>query len=79
MSGGGRLCAEPEAWAKALGTKCLHFTWGARGGISLDGLGLELVTSPEQGAPPLTATALLTAVYPGCRGGWQECPRRTQV
>ena len=30
-----------------LGRRCFHVTWGARGAVSVDGLGLELVDSPE--------------------------------
>lgn len=30
-----------------LGSKCFHVTWGARGAVSLDGLGLELVDDPS--------------------------------
>ena len=31
-----------------LGKRCFHVTWGARGAVSVDGLGLELVSSPEE-------------------------------
>lgn len=31
-----------------LGNRCFHVTWGARGAVSVDGLGLELVQSPEE-------------------------------
>lgn len=31
-----------------LGRRCFHVTWGARGAVSVDGLGLELVSSPEE-------------------------------
>ena len=35
-----------EPWA-SLGRKCLHITWGSRGAIDISGLGLEVVTDPE--------------------------------
>jgi ribonucleotide monophosphatase NagD (HAD superfamily) len=31
-----------------LGNKCFHVTWGARGAVSVEGLGLELVPSPAE-------------------------------
>lgn len=31
-----------------LGKRCFHVTWGARGAVFVDGLGLELVPSPEE-------------------------------
>lgn len=31
-----------------LGNKCFHITWGARGAVSVDGLGLELVSDPAE-------------------------------
>jgi hypothetical protein len=43
-----RLSARPDAWWASLGRRCLHFTWAARGAISLEGLGLEVVTDPQQ-------------------------------
>lgn len=32
----------PAPLWQGLGRRCLHFTWGARGAISLEGLGLEV-------------------------------------
>ena len=37
-----RLLNRPGAWWRALGHRVLHVTWGARGAVSLDGLGLTL-------------------------------------
>lgn len=42
------LTQRPDAWWQGLGTRCLHFTWGQRGAISLEGLGLEVTTDAEQ-------------------------------
>lgn len=42
------LAARPDAWWRALGRRCLHLTWAARGAISLEGLGLEVTTDPQQ-------------------------------
>lgn len=39
------LQSREDPWFAALGRKCLHFTWSARGAISLEGLGLEVVES----------------------------------
>ncbi|CAI5468186.1 unnamed protein product [Closterium sp. Yama58-4] len=33
---------------QTLGLKCLHFTWAARGAVSLEGLGLQVVETPEE-------------------------------
>ncbi|GJP83166.1 hypothetical protein CLOP_g13360 [Closterium sp. NIES-67] len=33
---------------ETLGSKCLHFTWAARGAVSLEGLGLQVVEAPEE-------------------------------
>ena len=35
-------------WQQAVGRRCLHFTWAARGAISLEGLGLEVTQDPQQ-------------------------------
>ena len=42
------LSERPDAWWQGLGRRCLHFTWGQRGAISLSGLGLEVTTDPQQ-------------------------------
>ncbi|EFN54474.1 hypothetical protein CHLNCDRAFT_11074, partial [Chlorella variabilis] len=42
------LSQRPDAWWAALGRRCLHFTWAARGAISLEGLGLEVTDDPQQ-------------------------------
>ncbi|KAL4425898.1 hypothetical protein ABPG75_009914 [Micractinium tetrahymenae] len=43
------LAERPDTWwAGQLGRRCLHFTWAARGAISLEGLGLEVTTDPSQ-------------------------------
>lgn len=42
------LSARPDAWWAALGRRCLHFTWAARGAISLEGLGLEVTADPQE-------------------------------
>lgn len=34
----------PSPWWQGLGHRCIHFTWGSRGTISLDGLGLQVGT-----------------------------------
>ena len=38
-----RLRDRPGPFWRGLGSRVLHITWGARGGVSLDGLGLTLV------------------------------------
>ena len=35
-----------RSW-RGLGTRCLHLTWAARGGVSLEGLGLTVVSEEE--------------------------------
>lgn len=43
------LAERPDDWwAGQLGRRCLHFTWAARGAISLEGLGLEVTPDPAQ-------------------------------
>lgn len=42
------IADRPDAWWQGLGHRCLHFTWGQRGAISLEGLGLEVTTDPQQ-------------------------------
>lgn len=32
----------PDSWWQGLGRKCLHFTWGSRGAVSLEGLKLDV-------------------------------------
>ena len=39
------LNRQGEFW-ETLGNKCIHLTWGARGSISLEGLGLEVFCWP---------------------------------
>lgn len=46
------LSQRPDAWWAALGRRCLHFTWAARGAISLEGLGLEVTDDPQQVSSP---------------------------
>lgn len=41
------LHGRPSPFWEQLGHRCLHFTWGARGGISLEGLGLEVTQDPD--------------------------------
>jgi hypothetical protein len=42
------LQRRPGDFWQGLGSRCLHITWGARGAVSLDGLGLQVtsLTSP---------------------------------
>ncbi|KAG1680807.1 hypothetical protein FOA52_008140 [Chlamydomonas sp. UWO 241] len=42
------LFSRPTEWWRALGSKCLHFTWSSRGKISLEGLGLTVTASPSE-------------------------------
>lgn len=37
-----QLEGRPSPFWQQLGRRCLHFTWAARGAISLEGLGLEV-------------------------------------
>uniref|UniRef100_A0A0D9XAE1 Rx N-terminal domain-containing protein n=1 Tax=Leersia perrieri TaxID=77586 RepID=A0A0D9XAE1_9ORYZ len=37
-----------DPWFAALGRKCVHLTWGSRGAISLEGLGLQVVSNVEE-------------------------------
>uniref|UniRef100_A0A0E0ENJ0 Uncharacterized protein n=1 Tax=Oryza meridionalis TaxID=40149 RepID=A0A0E0ENJ0_9ORYZ len=39
-----------DPWFAALGRKCVHLTWGNRGAISLEGLGLQVVSNVEEAA-----------------------------
>ncbi|XP_021813982.1 glycerol-3-phosphate phosphatase isoform X2 [Prunus avium] len=36
-----------DAWFAALGKSCIHMTWSARGAISLEGLGLQVVENVQ--------------------------------
>lgn len=36
-----------DPWFAALGRKCIHLTWGSRGAISLEGLGLQIVSNVD--------------------------------
>lgn len=36
-----------DPWFAALGRKCIHITWGDRGAISLEGLGLQVVNNVD--------------------------------
>lgn len=36
-----------DPWFAALGRKCVHLTWGSRGAISLEGLGLQVVSNVD--------------------------------
>ncbi|VAI74555.1 unnamed protein product [Triticum turgidum subsp. durum] len=36
-----------DPWFAALGRKCIHLTWGNRGAISLEGLGLQVVNNVD--------------------------------
>lgn len=36
-----------DPWFACLGRSCIHMTWGDRGAISLDGLGLQVVSNPD--------------------------------
>ena len=44
--GGAGVAGDDDVFA-SLGDNCLHFTWGSRGAISLEGLGLTTVTDPK--------------------------------
>ena len=44
----GRLTLRNEPTFAQLGPRCLHFTWGERGAINVDDLGLVHVTDPEE-------------------------------
>jgi hypothetical protein len=41
------LSDRPTADFQALGSKCIHFTWGSRGAVDVSGLGISLVTDPQ--------------------------------
>ncbi|KAG2585465.1 hypothetical protein PVAP13_6KG392200 [Panicum virgatum] len=41
------LLKRNDPWFAALGRKCIHITWGNRGAISLEGLGLEVVDNVD--------------------------------
>lgn len=63
----------------ALGPHCLHLTWGERGAINVDGLGLTHVTDPEQADFVLAhGMEVVSRGYAAhLRGGYQEpAPRR---
>ena len=40
------LAERPGPFWQCLGRRCLHFTWGARGAVSLDGLDLQVIPKP---------------------------------
>ncbi|KAJ3681405.1 hypothetical protein LUZ60_015894 [Juncus effusus] len=42
------LLRRDDPWFKSLGRKCIHITWSDRGAISLDGLGLEVVSEVNE-------------------------------
>lgn len=42
------LSSRPDAWWQGLGSACLHFTWAARGAISVEGLGVAPTLDPEE-------------------------------
>lgn len=60
------LTQRPDAWWAGLGRRCLHFTWAARGAISLEGLGLEVTTDPQQARACCTGLAGSSPVEAGC-------------
>ncbi|RLM60892.1 hypothetical protein C2845_PM14G19860 [Panicum miliaceum] len=41
------LLKRNDPWFAALGRKCIHITWGNRGAISLEGLGLQVVNNVD--------------------------------
>eukprot|EP00250_Pteridium_aquilinum_P011489 c20102_g1_i1 orf=327-1043(-) len=41
------LLRRPNPWFLKLGRKCIHITWSERSSISLEGLGLEVMETPE--------------------------------
>eukprot|EP00803_Ostreobium_quekettii_P001730 evm.model.scf_924.3 EVM.evm.TU.scf_924.3 scf_924:25804-28782(-) len=41
------LLNRPDSSWKSLGSRCLHITWSSRGRVLLQGLDLQLVSSPE--------------------------------
>nr|CAB3481617.1 unnamed protein product [Digitaria exilis] len=41
------LLKRNDPWFAALGRKCIHITWGDRGAISLEGLGLQVVNNVD--------------------------------
>ena len=41
------LLSRPDPSWKALGSKCLHFTWGDRGAVDISSLGLQVVSDPS--------------------------------
>jgi hypothetical protein len=47
-----RLLQRPGPFWQGLGRRCLHITWGTRGAISLDGLGLEVGVHTARGRSP---------------------------
>lgn len=38
----GCLQNRPDDWWQKLGKKCLHITWGDRGTVSVEGMGVEV-------------------------------------
>eukprot|EP00873_Tetraselmis_striata_P044413 jgi/Tetstr1/464677/TSEL_009429.t1 len=42
------LANRSSPWWEALGSRCLHVTWGARGAISLEGLALQVTPKPNE-------------------------------
>jgi hypothetical protein len=42
------LSSRPDSSWQALGTACVHITWGARGAIDISGLDLTCTTDPER-------------------------------
>jgi hypothetical protein len=44
-----QLSQRPDSFWQGLGTRCLHITWGSRGAISLEGLGLQVGLAADWG------------------------------
>ena len=40
------LQEKPDQFWQDLGTRCIHYTWGSRGSVSLEGLGLQVTGVP---------------------------------
>ena len=44
----GCLAVRPDPWWQELGKKCLHLTWGERGAVPVEGMGIEVQAASLQ-------------------------------